>query len=112
MNLCRSLRSGLSSLVLCFLEIASLSFRLLARIVRRNYLKAKAIMNESQLFRPKQVADFLGIAQSTLAKMRLTGGGPRYSKIGPRLVAYDPSDLTDWVNSRKRQSTSEQVSGE
>jgi predicted DNA-binding transcriptional regulator AlpA len=50
---------------------------------------------------------YLGLSASTLAKMRLRGDGPIYSKAGPRVVIYDQDDLDHWLNSRRRSSTSQ-----
>ena len=51
-------------------------------------------------------AERAGVSASTLNKLRVYGGGPRFAKLGARVV-YDPADLDAWVNARKRQSTSE-----
>lgn len=48
----------------------------------------------------------LGISKSTLAKMRLDGTGPAYSKLGRRVV-YRVEDLEDWVKANRFQSTSD-----
>ncbi|MGJ8562466.1 MAG: helix-turn-helix transcriptional regulator [Alphaproteobacteria bacterium] len=53
-----------------------------------------------------QAADILGIAKSTLSKLRLSGEGPAFIKMGRR-VAYRPEDLELWVNQNRRQSTSD-----
>jgi predicted DNA-binding transcriptional regulator AlpA len=63
-------------------------------------------MSTSQKLRPAEAASFLGFSPSTLAKMRLRGDGPPYSKLGNRIVVYDRNDLEAWVNARKRSSTS------
>jgi len=57
--------------------------------------------------RARDAAAFLGLAVSTLAKMRLRGDGPPFAKLGSRVVIYDPRDLDAWVNARKLSSTSE-----
>lgn len=54
----------------------------------------------------RQVASRLGLSTSTLAKMRLSGGGPAYSKLGRR-VAYRLQDVEDWLAANRFQSTSE-----
>jgi predicted DNA-binding transcriptional regulator AlpA len=59
--------------------------------------------------RPIDAAAFLGLSVSTLAKMRLRGDGPRYAKIGKRVVLYALKDLEVWVEARKRNSTSEDL---
>lgn len=53
-----------------------------------------------------EAAGYLGLSVSTLAKLRLTGEGPRYVRLGRR-VLYDPSDLDAWISARKRTSTSD-----
>ena len=47
------------------------------------------------------------LTPSTLAKMRIRGDGPPYSKAGPRIVIYAISDLDAWIAGRKRRSTSD-----
>ena len=53
-----------------------------------------------------QAASYLGLSPSTLSRMRVTGGGPRYSKAGRRVI-YDVRDLDTWVEERKRRFTGE-----
>ena len=53
-----------------------------------------------------QAADHLGVSRSMLAKCRLSGDGPRYSKLGKRVV-YALPDLDAWVAAGKRNSTSD-----
>ena len=63
----------------------------------------------SQYLRPNQAAEYLGFAASTLAKMRLRGDGPVYSRpLGRRIVVYHQSDLDEWLAAGRRRSTSEQ----
>jgi predicted DNA-binding transcriptional regulator AlpA len=57
--------------------------------------------------RAPDAAAYVGLSPSTLAKMRLRGDGPVYSKAGPRIVIYDKLDLEAWLNSQKRRSTSQ-----
>lgn len=57
--------------------------------------------------KPADAAEFLGLKPSTLAKMRVDGTGPVYSKLGGKIVVYDPADLEEWVSRKKRTSTSE-----
>jgi predicted DNA-binding transcriptional regulator AlpA len=63
-------------------------------------------MNSRQKMRPVDAASFLGMSASTLAKMRLRGDGPPYAKLGKRIVIYDQTDLEEWVDARRRLSTS------
>ena len=39
--------------------------------------------------------------------MRLRGDGPPYLKAGRRIVIYDARDLEGWLDTRRRQSTSD-----
>jgi predicted DNA-binding transcriptional regulator AlpA len=50
-------------------------------------------------------AAFLGLSQSTLAKLRLSGSGPVFLKLGRR-VFYQLADLERWIASRRFASTS------
>jgi predicted DNA-binding transcriptional regulator AlpA len=50
----------------------------------------------------------IGLAVSTLEKLRVTGGGPRFVKLG-RAVRYRVSDLEDYVAERVISSTSQRV---
>jgi Helix-turn-helix domain len=47
----------------------------------------------------------LNLSQSTLAKLRLTGKGPAYCKLGRRVV-YRQEDLAAWLEKNRRLSTS------
>ena len=60
----------------------------------------------SPWFRPAQAADYLNSSTSTLAKKRLKGDGPTYTKFG-RLVLYAKRDLDEYLASRRRLSTSD-----
>jgi excisionase family DNA binding protein len=47
-----------------------------------------------------------GLASSTLRKLRLTGEGPQFMKLG-RAVRYREADLDAWLDERTVLSTSE-----
>lgn len=53
-----------------------------------------------------EAASFLGLSVSTLTKLRLTGGGPAFLKLGRRCL-YDVNDLEAWTESKKHKHTSE-----
>ena len=63
---------------------------------------------EPRYLNTREAAAYLGLSPSTLARMRVTGEGPRYSKAGRRVI-YDPRDLDRWVAERKRRFTGESV---
>jgi len=50
-----------------------------------------------------EVARRLGISERSLSRLRETGGGPPFVKIGRR-VAYNPASLTDWTLRLERES--------
>lgn len=54
---------------------------------------------------PQEAAAFLKSSTSTLAKLRVCGGGPRYFRIG-RAVRYRIADLEAWMQSSAATSTS------
>lgn len=56
---------------------------------------------------PEQAAQALCLSPSTLAKLRLSGNGPTYCKMGRRKVGYRPEDLEQWLAGRSHRSTSE-----
>lgn len=48
----------------------------------------------------------IGLAVSTLEKLRVSGGGPQYVKLG-RAVRYRISDLEEYLAERVRENTSQ-----
>ena len=58
------------------------------------------------IMRAPAAALYLGLSASTLAKWRLRGCGPPFSKLG-RVVVYAMSDLDEFLSSRRRLSTSD-----
>ena len=55
---------------------------------------------------PSDAAGVLGLSQSTLAKLRLSGNGPPYCKMGRR-VGYPLDNLVTWLAEKLRRSTSD-----
>jgi excisionase family DNA binding protein len=58
------------------------------------------------LLTPKEAARLLKVSLSWLAKARMSGDGPPYTKVG-RSVRYTEAALLQWMKSRQRLSTSE-----
>src|SRR5262245_41200712 len=54
----------------------------------------------------RDAARFVGLSESTLAKLRRNGNGPTYCKLGRRVV-YRPADLEEWLQSRTARDTSD-----
>lgn len=65
---------------------------------------------------PKRVrtnvaAEYLGLSESTLRKYRVYGGGPRFHRVGPRIIVYEVADLDAWASTSPALSTSEPATG-
>jgi excisionase family DNA binding protein len=60
--------------------------------------------NEHFYLTPHQAAEYLNSSVSTLAKRRLYGGGPRFTRIG-RAVRYRKYDLDEFMASNLKRST-------
>ena len=59
------------------------------------------------LLTPEDVSEYIGVSKSTLAKWRMTGlDGPAFIKLGAK-VAYDKTVVENWLESRRRRSTSD-----
>lgn len=54
----------------------------------------------------RAAATYVGGSKSTLDKLRVCGGGPRFIRMGRRIV-YDVRDLDAWIGTRRYRSTSE-----
>ena len=59
-----------------------------------------------RFLKTSEAGTFVGLSGKTLARMRVTGGGPVYSKRGTRVI-YDIADLEGWMEEGKRRHTSE-----
>jgi len=59
-----------------------------------------------RLLRAPEAAERLGLSTSCLAKLRMSGRGPCFCRLG-RVVAYAPKDIDDWIAARRRKSTSD-----
>jgi predicted DNA-binding transcriptional regulator AlpA len=53
-----------------------------------------------------EAAQFLKLSPRTLEKLRVTGGGPRFRKLGRR-VLYARHELENWADQRACDSTSD-----
>ena len=54
-------------------------------------MENKIVLDENE------VSELTGIAVSTLQKWRMRGEGPRYAKLGARLVRYRREDIEDFI---------------
>jgi hypothetical protein len=54
-----------------------------------------------------EAAYLTGTSGRTLEAWRLHGGGPPFIALGRRAVRYRRRDLMDWIDARRRRSTSD-----
>ena len=57
--------------------------------------------------RTADAARYLGIGQSTLERKRIEGSGPKFRKLGSRMISYAVADLDAWASENIHMSTSE-----
>ena len=69
-------------------------------------MSAKQTRFLSRFLRTPEAARFVGLSGRTLEKHRTYGTGPRYSKLGGRVV-YRLDDLLAWVELGAKASTSD-----
>lgn len=62
------------------------------------------------MVRTEQAAEILDVKKSTLEAWRCRGGGPPFIKYG-RAIRYRESDLQEFIESRVRRNTSEEMGG-
>ncbi len=62
--------------------------------------------SKQQLMSTVAAAKLLGLSASTLSKWRMNGTGPKYIKVGTR-VLYERADITDWLAANKRMHTNQ-----
>jgi predicted DNA-binding transcriptional regulator AlpA len=58
------------------------------------YLLTPEMLNE--FLTTEEASQFLKIGKSTLEQARLKGTGPKYIKIGPKIVRYRVDDIMSW----------------
>lgn len=71
---------------------------------------ADKVSPSPRYLRTPEVARMLGVSNRTLEKHRTHGTGPRYRKLGGRVV-YTIEDVQAWADVGLRQSTSDQGNG-
>ena len=63
-------------------------------------------MENPQIMNVEEAAKYVRLGVGTLNRFRVTGGGPRYAKLGGA-VRYRREDLDAWIAGRIVRSTSE-----
>ena len=67
---------------------------------------------QPRVLRTPDAAQYLGLTASTLEKMRLSGNGPRFIRLGARAVGYTIGDLDSFIEAGRRFSTSDSGTSE
>lgn len=60
-----------------------------------------------RLYSPEEAAQYLGVAEQTLAHWRVRGSGPKFIHLSKRCVRYSELALRDFVAQRTRDATCE-----
>jgi predicted DNA-binding transcriptional regulator AlpA len=63
---------------------------------------ARTILGIEALISEAQVAKLLGVSLPSIYRWRLMGVAPPFIALGPRRIAYKPSDVLAWLEARKR----------
>jgi hypothetical protein len=63
-------------------------------------------MAGKKLFRPKEVKEIYDISEGYQAKLRCSGDGPEYIKLGSK-VYYEEAAIERWLSTKRRTSTSD-----
>ena len=61
-------------------------------------------MTAKRILRTPAAAEYTGLAEATLEKLRATGAGPRYIRLGTRAVGYAIEDLDAWLDGQREQT--------
>lgn len=94
--------------------------RLGARTMRVTEQSVQNLVEHPELMRPfeknaplvmrrlriSEAAEYCALTVGKLAKLRSSGGGPSYIKIG-REILYDTNDLEKWLEANKYESVAE-----
>lgn len=70
-------------------------------------VKQPAVISSDMFVSVKEAAVILHCSKSFLDKLRVSGGGPEFVRLGARKVLYRCQDLETWARSRRFESTSQ-----
>jgi predicted DNA-binding transcriptional regulator AlpA len=62
---------------------------------------------DDELLSTPQVADWLGVSTQWLEIGRCKKCGPKFMRIGPRVIRYRRGDVLEWLKARTHASTAE-----
>lgn len=75
-------------------------------VVHTGHDDSQSLTDRPEWMAPNKAAAYIDGSISTLAKLRLRGGGPVFCRIG-HAVRYRRADLDAWLLSTSRRSTSD-----
>lgn len=61
-----------------------------------------------RLMTPAELAQRLGLKETTLADWRSRSVGPKFIRIGNKFPRYLPEDVDEWLLSQRHQGTAEE----
>ena len=61
--------------------------------------------DDDVLIRRADLPQYIPVASQTLSRWACEGQGPRFIKVGRRLVAYRAGDIRQWLQGRVRENT-------
>ena len=61
--------------------------------------------DDDTLIRRSDLPKYIPVAGQTLARWATEGQGPKFIKVGRRLVAYRAGDLREWLQGQVRENT-------
>jgi hypothetical protein len=64
------------------------------------------VLGFEKVYTPKETAGRLKVSKSFLAKKRVSGGGPKFVKVG-RVVRYTETAINEYLSAQLRTSTSD-----
>ena len=60
-----------------------------------------------RILRTAAASEYVGLAKSTLEKLRVVGGGPRFLRLGGRAIGCDVRDLDAWLDEQRADTESD-----
>lgn len=68
---------------------------------------AQSPINPAVYYTTPEAAKVLRLSVTTLRSLRVSGEGPPFLRLSPKRIVYSGGDLLNWLDGRRRASTSE-----
>lgn len=69
------------------------------------------MQDRSRFLSETEAAEMLTLSTRTLQRFRVEGGGPPFTRIGPRRIVYPEAALLEWVAARTFPHKAAEVAG-